>query len=77
MSGVDSKFSVMSGVDLVKRVSSVGLAILSVGVGQHWFSRMSVSDGKSGLVSGVENTPFMGPNIIWKCTPPWVLLNRI
>ena len=47
MSGVDSKFSVMSGVDLVKRVSSVGLtgvlsvglAILSVGVGRHsfWF----------------------------------------
>ncbi len=41
MSGVDSKFSAMSGVDLVKRVSSVGLtrvlgvglAILSVGVG--------------------------------------------
>ncbi len=43
MSGVDSKFSVMSGVDLVKRVSSVGLkgvssvglGIPSVGVGRH------------------------------------------
>ena len=43
MSGLDSKFSVMSGIDLVKRVSCVGLtgvssvrlAILSVGVGRH------------------------------------------
>ncbi len=43
MSGVDSKFSVMSGVGLTMRVSSVGLsgvssvglAILSVGVGRH------------------------------------------
>ena len=25
---------------------------------------MSVSDGKNGSVSGVENTPFMGPNIL-------------
>ena len=43
MSGVDSKFSVMSGVGSTIRVSSVrlsgvssvGLAILSVGVGRH------------------------------------------
>ena len=25
---------------------------------------MSVSDGKNGLMSGVGNTPFMGPNHI-------------
>ncbi len=45
VSGVDSKFSVMSAVDLAVRassvglsgVSSVGLAILSVGLGWHWF----------------------------------------
>ncbi len=45
LSGVYSKFSVMSGVGLTMRVSgvglsgvpSVGLAILSVGVGRHWF----------------------------------------
>ncbi len=43
MTGVDSKFSIMSAVDLAVRastvglsgVSSVGLAILSVGVGRH------------------------------------------
>ncbi len=27
---------------------------------------MSVSDGKNGLVSGVGNTPFMGPDIVYK-----------
>ena len=44
-SGVDSKFSAMSDVDLEKRlsvsgwsgVSSVGLTIVSVGVDRHWF----------------------------------------
>ncbi len=48
-SNVDSKFCVMSGVDLEIRLS----------------------DRKNALVSGVGNTPFMGPNHVMLKAMKW------